>query len=71
MYHQLIYTQFFSKLSCYCCYSVTQLCLTLCDPVDCSTPGIIVFHYFLVSQQITITFHKRKFIGIELKHTIP
>jgi len=22
-----------------CCYSVTQSCLTLCDPMDCSTPG--------------------------------
>ena len=22
-----------------CCISVTKLCLTLCDPMDCSTPG--------------------------------
>ena len=22
-----------------CCYLVAQLCLTLCDPVDCSPPG--------------------------------
>ena len=22
-----------------CCFSVTQSCLTLCDPMDCSTPG--------------------------------
>ena len=22
-----------------CCYSVTQLCLSLCDPMDCSSPG--------------------------------
>ena len=28
-----------------CCYcSVTQSCLTLCDPVDCSTPGLPVHH---------------------------
>ena len=26
-----------SKLCCYC--SFTQSCLTLCDPMDCSTPG--------------------------------
>ena len=26
---------------CYCC-SVAQLCLTLCDPMDCSTPGLPV-----------------------------
>ena len=24
--------------------SVTQLCLTLCDPMDCSTPGLPVYH---------------------------
>ena len=24
--------------------SITQLCLTLCDPMDCSTPGLPVHH---------------------------
>ena len=28
-----------------CCCSVTQLPLTLCDPVDCNTPGCPVFHH--------------------------
>ena len=28
---------------CYCL--VTQLCPTLCDPMDCSTPGSPVLHY--------------------------
>ena len=27
--------------------SVTQLCLTLCDPMDCSTPGFPVHHQLL------------------------
>ena len=27
-----------------CCCSVTQLCLPLCDPMDCSTPGFPVHH---------------------------
>ena len=27
-----------------CCCSVTNLFLTLCDPVDCSTPGFLVLH---------------------------
>ena len=28
-----------------CCYcSVTQSCLTLCNPMDCSTPGLPVHH---------------------------
>ena len=26
-------------------FSVTQLCLTLCDPTDCSTPGLSVPHH--------------------------
>ena len=32
---------------CGCCFSVAQLCLTLCDPTDCSTPGFPVLHYLL------------------------
>ena len=28
-----------------CCCSVTQLCPTLCNPMDCSTPGFLVLHY--------------------------
>ena len=31
-------------LSC-CCCSVAQLCPTLCDPMDCSTPGLPVLHH--------------------------
>ena len=30
-----------------CCCSVTQLCPNLCEPMDCSTPGFPVLHYFL------------------------
>jgi len=30
-----------------CCCLVTKLCLTLCDPMDCSMPGFLVFHYLL------------------------
>ena len=32
-----------TKDYCYC--SVTKSCLTLCDPMDCSTPGFPVLHY--------------------------
>ena len=28
-----------------CCYSVAQLCLMLCDPMDCSTQGFPVLQY--------------------------
>ena len=36
------------------CCSVTQLCLIICDPMDCSTPGFCVFHYFLEFAQIRV-----------------
>ena len=29
-----------------CCCSVTKSCPTLCDPMNCSTPGFPVLHYF-------------------------
>ena len=37
-------------LSSTCC-SVTQSCLTLCDSMDCSTPGFPVLHYLLEFSQ--------------------
>ena len=30
-----------------CCGSVSKSCPTLCDSMDCTMPGIPVFHYFL------------------------
>ena len=33
------------------CYSVTQLCPTLCDPMDCSTPGLPDPHHLPQSAQ--------------------
>ena len=37
------------SITSFCCYclSVTQSWLTLCDPMDCSTPGSPVLHYLL------------------------
>ena len=34
--------------------SLTQSCLTLCDPMDCSTPGLPVPHHLLEFAQIHI-----------------
>ena len=31
-------------IKCYCCCLVAQSCPTLCDPMDCSTPGFLVLH---------------------------
>ena len=33
------------------CSSVTHLCLTLCDPMNCSTPGLPVYHQLPESTQ--------------------
>ena len=32
-----------------CCCSVMKSCLTLCNPMDCSTPGLAAPHYLPVS----------------------
>ena len=37
-----------------CCCSVAKLCPTLCDPVDCSTPGFSVLHCLLELAQIHV-----------------
>ena len=34
--------------------SVTQSCLTLCDPMDCSTPGLPVPHHLLEFAQVHV-----------------
>ena len=37
-----------------CCCSVAKWCLTLCDPMDCSTPDFALFHYLLEFAQIHV-----------------
>ena len=39
----------------FCC-SVSQLCLALCDPMDCSTPGFPVLHYLPEFAQTHVLF---------------
>ena len=38
----------------FCCYSVYQLYLTLCDPMDYSMPGFPVLHHLLEPAQIHV-----------------
>ena len=40
--------------ACICCCSVTQLCLTLCNPMDCSMPGLPVPHHLLEFAQVHV-----------------
>ena len=39
-----------------CCCAVSQLCLTLCDPMDCSTPGLPVPHHLLEFAQVHVHY---------------
>ena len=42
------------RYTCCCCCSVTQVCLTLCDPMDCSMPGFPILHHLLELAQIHV-----------------
>ena len=35
------------RILSFCCCSITQSRLTVCDPTDCSTPGLPVLHHLL------------------------
>ena len=39
---------------CWCCSSVTQSCLILCDPMDCNTPGFTIPHHLLEFAQVHV-----------------
>ena len=57
-----------------CCYSVAKLCLTLCDPMDCSTPGFPVHHQlleFLKLMSIKSVMQSNHFILCRPLHLLP
>ena len=37
-----------------CCFSVTKACLALCDPMDCSIPGLPVPHHLSEFGQVHV-----------------
>ena len=41
---------------CFCCYSITLSCLTLCDPMDYSTPGLPVRHHLPEFSQVHVHY---------------
>ena len=41
-----------------CCFSVTQVCPTLCDPMDCGMPGVPVLHHL---PELAQTHEHRRF----------
>ena len=46
------------RFCCSCC-SVDESCLTVCGPMDCSTPGSPVFHYLMKFAQILVHWFGR------------
>ena len=42
------------QLCCFCCCSVSQLCPTLCNPMDCSMPGLSVPYYLRKFAQVHV-----------------
>ena len=37
-----------------CCFTVAKLCLTLCNPMNCSTPGFPVLHHLPLFKLMSI-----------------
>ena len=50
----------------FCCCSVAQLCPTLCDPMDCNTPGLPVLHYLPEFAQIHVYW-----VGVAIQPSHP
>ena len=61
-------------ISVRCCYSIAKSHLTLCDPLDCSTPGFPVLHILEISlsdeEPINTIFKKERWEGGGIKDTI-
>jgi len=53
------------KTNCICC-SITKLCSTLCNSVDCSMPAFLVLRYLLEFAQIHVHW-----VGMPSNHLIP
>ena len=52
--HHCAGTSLHTRLTQQGCWSAAQPCLTLCDPMDCSTPGFPVLHHLLEFAQTHI-----------------
>ena len=51
---EAVVVEMIPKVNGKCCCSVAKSCLTLCDPTDCSTPGLPVPHYLLEFAQVHV-----------------
>ena len=63
----LLFALWFSSVQSSPVQSLTQSCLTLCDPMNCSTPGLPVHHQLL---EFTQTHAHRVSDAIQLSHPL-
>ena len=61
-----VYFRYYSLIK-YCCCSVTYSCPTLCNPMDCSTPGFSVLHYL---PEFSQTHVHRVSVAIQPSHPL-
>ena len=54
--HQSLLLQVELNLSSLCCCSVSNSCLTFCDPMDCNTPGFPVSHFWSLLKFMTTEY---------------
>ena len=55
---------------CCCCCSVTKSYRTLCDPMDCSTPGSSVLHSLLEFAQVHVHWVGDRIINSIFSHSL-
>ena len=53
-----------------CCCSIAKLCLTLCDPMDCSTTGSSVLHHLPDFAQIHVPWVSVAYLTISSSATL-
>ena len=63
---QVVYIAILACFVVHCCYSVAKLCVTCCDPIACSTPGLPVLHYLPEFAQIHVYW-----VGVAIQPSHP
>ena len=54
-----------TKFQEFCCCSVAKVCLTLCDPMNCSMPHFPVLYYQVKKAIFHLTFHLNELVRKE------
>ena len=63
---QVVYIAILACFVVHCCYSVAKLCVTCCETIACSTPGLPVLHYLPEFAQIHVYW-----VGVAIQPSHP